>query len=98
MWGSHPGARAPGRELPALRAYCAVTDATSPAKSPAKSDYKKSYVPNTCFPGPKPFTARGDAHAAKQNNRFYWIESPHGVGFRIRSIHARLNPGGISYG
>ncbi|KAA1258489.1 hypothetical protein LF1_10090 [Rubripirellula obstinata] len=33
MWGSHPGARAPGRELPALRAYCAVNDATSPAKS-----------------------------------------------------------------
>ncbi|KAA1258487.1 hypothetical protein LF1_10070 [Rubripirellula obstinata] len=33
MWGSHPGARAPGRELPALRAYCAVTDATSRGKS-----------------------------------------------------------------
>ncbi|KAA1262208.1 hypothetical protein LF1_47700 [Rubripirellula obstinata] len=41
MWGSHPGARAPGRELPALRAYCAVTDATSRAKG----DYKKSHVP-----------------------------------------------------
>ncbi|KAA1260668.1 hypothetical protein LF1_32080 [Rubripirellula obstinata] len=57
MWGSHPGARAPGRELPALRAYCAVTDATSRAKG----DYKKSYVPNTCFPGPKTFTALADA-------------------------------------
>ncbi|KAA1259371.1 hypothetical protein LF1_19030 [Rubripirellula obstinata] len=62
MWGSHPGARAPGRELPALRAYCAVTDATSRAKG----DHKKSYVPNTRFPQPKPFTALGDAHAAKR--------------------------------
>ncbi|KAA1259637.1 hypothetical protein LF1_21720 [Rubripirellula obstinata] len=59
MWASHPGARAPGRELPALRAYCAVTDATSPAKG----DYKKSYVPNrvgsrTYRASPRPYGQR----------------------------------------
>ncbi|KAA1257737.1 hypothetical protein LF1_02260 [Rubripirellula obstinata] len=64
MWGSRPGARAPGKELPALRAYCAVSDATSRANG----DHKKSYVLDLCFTGPKLFTALGIAREVEQIN------------------------------
>ncbi|KAA1257736.1 hypothetical protein LF1_02250 [Rubripirellula obstinata] len=64
MWGSHPGARAPGRELPALRAYCAGTDATFRASG----DHYKSYVPNPFFTRPQLFMALGIAWEVEQIN------------------------------
>ncbi|KAA1257675.1 hypothetical protein LF1_01630 [Rubripirellula obstinata] len=82
MWGSHPGAHAPGRGLSALRAYCAITDATSRAKG----DYKKSYVPNTCFPRPKPFTARGDA----QRREGFWSRKKRVSSFNRVGIAPRV--------
>ncbi len=41
----HPGIYIPGRELPALRAYCSVIDTTSPEKGTAKGDTYSPLVP-----------------------------------------------------